>query len=277
MRFVVARLSSAVRSAHRHFVAALVVGVLLACTPAPVSAQGTTITVPLCDMAPATIAVSTPQDNSVFNQPTVTLTGTVYRLTQIQVYLNDDYVSTIPLDSGATTFSTDIYIYQGSNIVKLVGIDPCSQTSPEVEWKLIYAPGAQPTVQPKPPGTLPRPFQAVVDSSAYLKEQVDMASQTTPAQSFSGALYEALVALDIAPKNAPQEQMNRMLLRMVLIVTGTALLLFASPFISPYHWVRYKILQWNIHALPELIHYHATFVLRIVGIILITIPFLFLG
>ncbi len=277
MRFVVARLSSAVRSAHRHFVAALVVGVLLACIPTSASAQGTTVSAPLCDVAPATIAISTPLNNSVFDQPAVTLTGTVYRLTQVQLYLNDNYVATVPLDSGATTFTTEVYLYQGTNSVKLVGIDFCSPANPEATWTMIYAPGAQPTVQPKPPGTLPRPVQAVVDSSAYLQEQVDVASQTTPAQSFSGALYEALVALDIAPKNAPQEQMNRMLLRMVLIVTGTALLLFASPFISLYHWVRYKILQWNIHALPELIHHHATFVLRIVGIILITIPFLFLG
>lgn len=277
MRLVVVRLSSAVQSAHKYFAVAIGIGALLACTPAPVGAQGTMITVPLCDTAPATIAISAPKDNSVFNQPTVTLTGTVYRLSQIQVYLNDNYVETVPLDTGATTFTTDLYIYKGSNIVKLVGIDPCSQTSPEVIWKLIYAPGAAPTIQPTPPGTLPRPVQTAIDSSEYLQEQVDMASQSTPAQSLSQIIYEAMVTLDMAPKNAPQEQMNRMLLRMALIVSGTTLLLFASPFISLYHLVRYKILQWNIHALPELIHHHATLTLRIIGAILIAIPFLFLG
>ena len=277
MRFVVAKASSIVRSVPRRLIVATIIGVLFACAPGPVSAQSTTISVPLCDEAPATIAVSTPQNNSVFNQPTVALTGTVYRLTQIQVYLNDAYVSTIPLDSGATSFTTEVYVYQGSNIIKLVGIDPCSSTSPEVEWKVIYAPGAEPTIQPTSPGTLPRPVQAVVDSSAYLQEQVDVASQTEPAQSLSGVLYDALVALDIAPKNAPQEEMNRMIWRMLLVVTGTSLLLLAGPIVSLYHLVRYKILAWNIHALPELLHHHATLALRLLGVVLIAIPFLFIG
>lgn len=281
MRFVVAKLNRVARSAHRYLVAVASISALLACISAPVNAQGTTITVPLCDTALSTITIDTPQDNSVFNESPVTITGSVYRLTQIQVYLDGNYVSTVPLDSGATSFTTSVYINQGTNLVRLVGIDPCTPDNPEVTWKIIYAPGAAPTVQPTPPGTPPRPItqaqQAVVDSSAYLQEQVAQASQTHPAQSLSGGLYEAMVRLDMAPRNATAEQMNCMLLRMAFIVIGTVLILAAGRIVQLYRWVRYRVLGWNVHAVPGFAHRHAKRVLHIFGITLTIIPFLFLN
>lgn len=281
MRFDVAKTNRAARRALRFFAAAASIGTVLACTPAPVNAVGTTVEVPVCDTAPSTIDITTPQDNSVFSQSPVTITGTVYRLTQIQVYVNGNYASTVPLDSGATTFTTNVYLDKGSNLVRLVGVDFCTQDSPEVTWKLIYAPGATPTPQPGPPGTPPKTVQdaqqALIDSSEYLQDQVDQASLTKPARSVSGMLYDMMVILDIVPRNATVEQANRMLLRMALIVAGTSLVVSGDWFVTVYHGLRYQILRWNHHALPKLVTHHATLALRLVGVALIIIPFVFIA
>ena len=282
MRFVAINIRRITRLARNLVAFVAMTGAWMIFAANPAFAQGTVVNVAVCDATPAKISVTTPLNNSVFNQSTVAITGTIYRLTQIQVYVNDVYTTTVPLDAGATTFSTTVYIYEGTNAVKLVGVDPCSATGPYANLSYTYKPDARPTPQPTP-GIPSQPVPPVGDSRPatgeaihYMQGQVDTASQSPPASSLSNALYQGLVAVDLAPKNATGKEVDKMVIRAVLVAAGVVLLAAADPMIGAYHAIRYRMLKWHNRALPELVRHHAILTLRIVGVVLVCAAFLLL-
>ena len=92
----------------------------------------------------------------------------------------------------------------------------------------------------------------------------------------SNVLYKGLVALDIASPLASASSMNTMASRALLVTVGATMVLAAHSLVTGYHYVRYRFLQWNVHALPEFVHHHAVFVIRLAGIALSLAPFLLL-
>ncbi|MFZ1258323.1 MAG: hypothetical protein WAQ25_02530 [Candidatus Saccharimonas sp.] len=191
---------------------------------------------------------------------------------------------TTAVDAGATSFTMITTLTVGDNALRIVGIDPCTVNTYEDSMVLHYVPGATPTVQPTPGTPLTatekervrQVMTTFTSAGNYLQEQVNQASATQPASDLSAVLYKAMVAFDIAPAFASADVVNRMVTRTWLVTVGTSFIVLAHPLISLYHWLRYQVLRWNIHAMPQLVRHHTALVMRIIGIILVAIPFLFL-
>ncbi|NCU38226.1 hypothetical protein EOL96_04195 [Candidatus Saccharibacteria bacterium] len=247
-----------------------------------VQATTSQVTTSICATQAATLQLVSPVPNSVVDTASVTINGQVHRISQYQVFIDGNPLSMQSLDAGATSFSYSTTLPLGSHTLRFVGIDPCTQHAPEASITLVYDPNAQPTPQPTPGGTLPPPVQGAVDRAQqvggetidYMQGQVDQASQSKPASSLVDIIYQAMVVLDLAPVTAGSADMNRMVARAVIFVTGVSFIVLAHPIITLYHAIRYSILRWNIHALPELVRHHAVLALRIVGTVLIIIPFI---
>jgi hypothetical protein len=92
----------------------------------PVAAQST-IKAQLC--ADSQITISQPPHDGTVNNPLVHFSGTVVYAGQIEVYIDDNYSTQIPLASGATTYASDITIGTGTHTIKLVAIATCSSSS----------------------------------------------------------------------------------------------------------------------------------------------------
>ncbi len=275
MRFVVAKLNSASVLVALAIAAAYVVFV-----PQLTGAQQTTISTAVCSSSTANFAIDTPANNSVVDRQTVTITGSVWRISQLQVYRNNMYESVNPIDAGSTHFSITVQLSVGDNTITLKGIDPCSANTYESTLLLHYVPGATPTPQPQEPNPIVAVVkdtqQASMETVDYLQGQVSQAAQTQPFVDASNVLYKGLVALDLASPLASASSMNTMVTRATLITTGAIMMMAAQSLVTGYHYIRYRFLQWNVHALPEFVHHHAVFVIRLAGIALSLAPFLLL-
>ncbi len=258
---------------------------LAALASMPVGATTSNVAATICDTKIASLALTAPLDGSIFDGPDVTIEGSVYRISQIQVYMDGNALDMRALDAGATSFSYATTLSVGRHTLRFVGIDPCSSSNPEANITLTYKPGAAPTPQPTPAGQPPQPLTTAIghaqkaggEAIDYMQKQVDEASQSPPASSLSDTLYRALVAVDLAPKAATSQEVDRMVNRAVLVMAGAACIVAASPIITAYHTVRYRMLKWNVHALPELVQHHAILTLRLFGGALILATFLLLG
>ena len=226
------------------------------------SATGTAINVNVCDQKAGTLQVISPVDGAVVRNADVNISGKVSRLSQLRAYVNGTFHMTIPLDTTSTTFSYTSNLSPGKNIVKLVGIDPCSAVSPEAVMTLTYDVDAptSPVTQAMNTAT-----DGAVDAGAYMTDQVQQAAQTQPAVGLSSAVYSAMQALDLAPMAGSTEAMHQMTQRFVGVVGGASLVLFAHPMFVGYHLVRYQLMQWNLPAMPALVRRHSLLALRLVG------------
>lgn len=250
----------------------------------PTTATDSRVGLIVCGAESALLSITAPLAGSVVNVPEVTITGEVQRISQYKVYLDGDLVEIISLDIGSTSFSYTTTIAKGSHTIRFVGIDPCTQSTPEASVTLTYNPAVDPTPQPTPNGKLPRPIQTAVDHAQrtggdvveYMQGQVEEASQSPSGSSLSDVIYKALVAVDIAPPAASSQEVNKMMTRVGLVAAGMAMVTMASPLVVAYHSLRYQVLKWNIHAMPELVRHHAVLTLRIIGAALAFAPFLLL-
>lgn len=216
------------------------------------------------------LSVDEPQDGDIVNEPSPTISGRVARVSQIMTYVNGSYHTTVPLDTGSTTFSYATSLTPGENIIRLVGIDPCSNTSLEAIMHITFDPMAIPTNPVKE--IVNQTKDTAVGTQEYLQDQVNQASATKPASFLSDLTYDVMTALDLAPHTGQQPE-PYMLSRFWAITAGTALIILTNPVITLYHMARYQLLQWKVHAFPKLVRHHAAFVLRTGGVFLLVIGF----
>lgn len=274
MRYAVDNL----RNVKRILIVVLAVGVWWY---APVArAEQTTVVTTICSAASSQFTIDTPANDSIVVDGSVTITGTVRRISQLQVYRNGLYESVNPIDAGSTSYTVSVPLSVGDNAITLKGIDPCTANTYESSLLIHYVPGATPTPQPQEPNPIVAVVKDAHDSAQvttqYFDEQVRQAANTRPFTVLSDTLYRAMVAIDLAPKTATAADVHTMVTRAFLVTAGVSLLMLAHPMVTLYHFMRYQVLKWNIHALPELVRHHAVFTLRIVGTILLLLPFLFL-
>lgn len=207
------------------------------------------------------------------------LAGTARSLTQIQVYVNDVFSVTIPLDEGATTFSHALVMPSGANTVKLVGISPFVDITPTVTIAVTYDPpmvasGSEFTASSGVTiGSEQGGGGAVIsrDGSGVSTGYVDPPAATT----LPSWLYTGLLALDIARPGDTDGEIIKMAQRVAVLAPAFFLVVFARPTLYAYRFVRYQWLGLREHPFPKSIRRHPLSHIRIVGLILIFSVFSF--
>ena len=265
-------------------VAAIVMSVLqLAAVSSICAANSTTVSVNLRDSLPASITVGQP-DIGIINNPNVTLTGTVHNISQIMVYIDGAYNSTVPLDAGADTYTVSLTLAPGQHTIKLIAIDPYTSTQIEKTISVTYDSTAQIPSQGNSGGgavnSAPNVNNAIHVGAnkvggEVVQAQQDAQGQLNQASEAPGLLknvadvsYQFLSSVDLISKN-DGSGLKTMGWRFVLVTLGLVL----------------AVLPWTVYTLAVKLHIapaltartgKATIPVRIIGLLLLIIPFLFL-
>lgn len=253
-----------------------VTGVLCCITSLPVRAMETEISTTVYDGQPAVLNIVAPVPGTVFNSSPVDVTIQVHNIGQVMIYIDGVYSHTVAVDIGSSQVTLSVAVPIGNHDITVQGLDPFTSNSVPDLVSIVYNPSAQPSNGT--PSTVPNVIrdarQGVIDTSSYLNQQIDQAATTKPVNNLSTLVHKGMILLDIATPSSNAEAVGKMLLRFWLIVGGTALLVLSHSMFIAYHWIRYQVLKWNIHALPLLVRHHTLFFLRGLGIVLLGIAFL---
>lgn len=203
----------------------------------------------------------------------ISLTGTLSALTQIQVYVDNVFSVTIPLDEGATSFSYALVIPSGAHEVKLVGISPFADNSPTVTFSATYTS----PVAPNEPATQPTTTTTVSErGGAVISRDGTTSSSTTYVEpTYAASLptwfYNGLLSLDLAqPGDVDGTETAKMLQRFFLASSGAFFLFFARLTLSMYRKVRYVWLGFSKRPLPAFMRSSPLAVIRVVGGLLLS-------
>ncbi len=232
-------------------------------------AVGPAINAKVYDGQPATLTIVSPENNTTVGTSPVSVEGTVHNISQIMVYVDDVYSMTYPIDDGTESYIFNASVGSGMHTLKLIAVNPYNGTTVEETVSFTYTPGAEPSVPVEAVKTVAENAKITKD---YLQNQVDQASATEPATFLSNAAYTAMSALDLIPTSG-QSSVSQMAARFLTVSAGTALIILTQPMISLYHLTRYRLMEWNVHALPEIVQHHAAFVLRAGGALLVMAGF----
>lgn len=181
----------------------------------------------------AVVAITSPLSQTAVGSSAVTIEGSVSLISQMTVYVDDQYIGVFALASGAQTFSYDVTLTPGSHTVKFVGQDICQVASPVAQVTLIYDPSV-----PIPPVTGPSDATgspsrspvaggpAVIAADLLPEGSLPESLLTKPLDALGDMLYSGLVVLDfVRPGSA--ESLPCMILRFILLFVGLFLLFFA--------------------------------------------------
>lgn len=216
------------------------------------------------------------------------LSGSVQDISQIQVYIDNVFSVTVPLSAGATSFSASLVIPSGVHTLKLVGISPFADVSPEATISVTYTPPQQPGNNGG--GTTSGSGSSNPNSGssgstengggAIITHDASTATTTyvTPAQTTSlpGWLYSGLLAVDIARPGDTDSEIVKMLQRFLILVPGLALLVFARPVLYGWYTLRYKWFGLKECKLSKHSHHAPLMHFRVIGLVLIFAVFSFL-
>lgn len=93
---------------------------------APVFAASTSVNAAICGAgAGATLTITSPPSDSVVSGPIVQVSGDVSNATQIDVSIDQQYNSTLPLSAGQTSYHTSVQLSPGTHTISLVANDVC--------------------------------------------------------------------------------------------------------------------------------------------------------
>ena len=214
---------------------------------------------------------------TVGNQPMlveampVEITGIVKDLSQIQVYVDNVFAVTIPLDQGATTFSHNLIIPQGPHSVKFVGITPFANVNPTESIVITYTPVVSGTTQPSDSSSVSPQKGGAVISRSGMSTTAMAADYTQPsyATAMPSWLYSGLLALDIARSDDSNgSEVIKTLQRIVVVGISLLFIMFARPTLSFYRLIRYKWLGFNKRPLPSMVRKRPLLFIRSSGLLL---------
>ena len=232
---------------------------------APTYATGTNVNVNLHDNLPGNLTITPPTTDTTATGGTVIISGTVHNISQIMLYIDGVYSSTLPLDVGASDYSFTITLDPGDHVIKLVGVDPYYGTQVMQSINVSYAPtgsGPQPVTQSPSGG-------GVTVGSLALQSQVNQASGSGPLKTLADGAYNFFVATDLVSKTDGQGA-NAMLGRFTLISVGAIL--------AAFPWMSYWFVLRRIPLVPQysLATGRLTTRVRLFGVALIVAPLVLL-
>lgn len=253
--------------------AVLSAALIALCSSFSVSALGTSVqtTVDNGDTHPS-LTLHSPASPVTAKDMPLQLSGTLKSLTQIQVYVDDALSVTIPLDEGASSFSSSIVVPSGTHEVKLVGISPFADVSPTVSLAVTYTTSsaqdggggtANSSESNEVGGIIIGPNGSTSTSTTY--------TPTTHASSLPGWLYEGLLTLDLTtPGDVDGKETIKNIERFSLATTGTFFLAFSRPTLLLYRKARYAWLGIKKKPTLSFTSGHPIAIIRTIGTFLVS-------
>lgn len=102
-------------------------------------AQSSAVYATLCGSS-SHVAITQPKSDSTVASSEVTVAGTVSQANQIEVYVDDEFDSTVPLTIGQSTYSTTIQLPAGTHTIRVEAINSCSGQNGEAASVVTYTP-----------------------------------------------------------------------------------------------------------------------------------------
>lgn len=255
---------------------------MLLSVPIPVYAD-TTVTAGVRDGAPATLSITTNLEGSIVTLPTVTVAGAVHNVTQIIAYVDNIYNTSLPLAVGATTFTIAFGVTPGTHSVRLEGLDAYTNTSVSQTVTFTYTPvgdggsgtsteTTSATASDNDSSTVSDYVNDTIDAAkatqAEAADQVRQASSSGPLSSLSDITFNAFKSIDLISAT-DGTGVNKMAGRFTLVSAGLAATVFP--------WAVYSFVD-KLRFIPKLAMSASTATVstRIIGLILMSIPFLFM-
>ena len=174
--------------------------------------------------------VASPTSTITSGNSVVTISGTLHNISQIMVYIDGVYSTTIPLDFGASAYSFSLVYSPGTHTVRMVGLDPITATQVEKTISVVY----DLTLQAQEPlsassssyqnSANPLTHDGAVASGRQISESATAASQQGIFKPMLDGVFGFMVASDlIVPGH--EMQSGQMFLRFIGLSVGSALLL----------------------------------------------------
>jgi len=245
--------------------------------PVPVFATSTTIRVGVRDGLPASLTISTNIEGKIVTQPTVPVEGVVHNVTQIVVYVDGVYNTSLPLSSGSGTYMVAFGVTPGAHEVRISGLDASTNTEASQTVHFTYDPAAtSETSGTTTSGSTPTPvdnyINQTIDAAKATKEdvaqKVNQASSSGPISDLSDVMFNAFKSVDLISAT-DGAGVNKMAGRFTLVSAGLAA--------SVFPWTAYAAVS-KLRFLPHLAVPNgiAMTSMRVAGIALMLIPFIFI-
>ena len=243
----------------------------------PVYATGTTVNAVVRDNLPLSLTVTSNIEGAVVTLPTVMLDGTVHNATQIIVYVDNAYSTSMPLAAGAETYTVAFGVTPGVHEVRIVGLDSYTNTEVSQTVRFAYEPTAtsgsgETTSGAAGSSSVDNYVNQTINAANATKEdvaqKVNQASSSGPLGALSDAMFSVFKSVDLVSAT-DGTGIDKMAGRFTLVSAGLA----ASVF------------PWSAYALVEKLRFVPKFVVpngmvlasvRVVGIGLMLIPFIFI-
>jgi hypothetical protein len=99
----------------------------------------------ICRQTPATLTITRPQSDSVVNDHAITLSGSVWQASQLEIYVDDAFSGVESLSSNTTSYTTTVQLSPGTHTIKVVAIDICQVGNGTASIVLTYQPISTPS------------------------------------------------------------------------------------------------------------------------------------
>lgn len=214
----------------------------------------------------SSITITTPpSDPHETFSSSITVAGAVSHATQIDIYVNDTYSGTVPLDPEQSSYETTVSVGAGTSHIELVANDICQIDNGRAEVTVMHTTGGAggPPQQPGE-GNEPADPQGEIASGVRVNP---VGEGVSPPSATSGnpvveTLEKLAVGLDL-DTTARHGGPWAMIARFVAVVMGLTLLLFGP---QAYAWVAAKSRGFGV---VDPSHAGLNIGLRIVGAALI--------
>ena len=241
---------------------------------APVFATSTTINAQVRDGQPASLTITTDIEGKTVHTPTVTVEGSVHNVTQIVVYVDEVYNTSVPLAIGADTYVVAFGVTPGTHSVRFAGLDAYTATEVSQTVSFTYDPtstGAG-NSDGEPSSPVDTYLQNTIDAAratgGEAAQQVQRASSSGPLGALSDIAFNVFKSVDLL-STTDGTGVNKMAGRFTLVSAGLAATVFPMSALGLVEKVRFI-------PKPRLPAGALTPSIRAFGIVLMLIPFVFL-
>lgn len=234
----------------------------------------TTVNTKVRDNQPASITIDGEAANVTTSSSPYIITGTVHNIGQIMVYVDGQHHTTIPLDFGANTYSLALILNPGTHDIRLVGIDSIAATQVQQSFVLTYDP-LSPESQTEGDGSQANGLiptasaddlkNAVNDSRQAVTERASALSQQGLFKPVIDGLYGFMLAADLVVPGQ-QSHIGVMFGRFICIILGLILVVFPQ-------WSYRMVRKLPFVSVVDTESLQVNFIIRLIGVILIVIPF----
>ncbi len=267
-----------VKPRYLSFVGVALLSMFVALAPNIASAEDSIIDVTVCTASSqASLVITSPSPDAKVASLPVAVSGEITLLSQIRVYVDDVYDATIPVDSGATTFTYNLTTSPGKHEILFEGVAICG-TNPSDTRMLTYVP---PQLPPPAGGTIGSVPAATNTSNSTVSGEPVAQGGSAPltiagvdvADVVSDIVYNSMVALDFATPES-LETLPAMITRFALITAGMTAMVFAVPLVRIISSALPRPTMGGIGATGKsiAIHPHTHQIVRVVGAIMFIIP-----